>query len=238
MKNNEITLFIDLDGTVYNKYNGMWEEMSARIDRFMHSELGIPEEDILPTRDKYYAQYGSTLKGIQLNHEVDPLKYLAFVHDLDLTKYLAYDSDLRYNLKSIPYPKWIFTNSPRDHALRVLKMIGIDDLFEGILDVWAMHYIPKPERFTYFNALMLAGNPVPSTCIFVDDTAKNLAPARALGWQTVWIDQAESHPAATYTMPKLHYLPDVIFQVEDKMQMVKTPERKIQPLSIPVFTVD
>jgi FMN phosphatase YigB (HAD superfamily) len=39
MKKNEFTSFIDLDGTVYDKHNGMWEELSARIDFYMDDTL-------------------------------------------------------------------------------------------------------------------------------------------------------------------------------------------------------
>ena len=31
MNNTDLTLLIDLDGTVYDKHNGLWEEMSASI---------------------------------------------------------------------------------------------------------------------------------------------------------------------------------------------------------------
>jgi putative hydrolase of the HAD superfamily len=214
MKNNNFTLFIDLDGTVYDKHNGMWEEMSARIDEYMRSAIGIPEYEVVQIREKYYKRYGSTLRGIQTHHNIDSEEYLAFVHDLDLAKFLSPDPDLRYKLESIPYPKWIFTNSDRNHTQRVLKFLGLEDLFEDILDVWSMFYIPKPERWTYRNAMALAGNPDPRNCIFIDDTLKNLAPPKAMGWHTVWVDSYTFHPTASYSIPKLGCLPEVINQIE------------------------
>jgi len=228
MKNNDFTLFIDLDGTVYDKNNGMLDEMLVRMDQFMHSVLGIPEENILQTRENYYRQYGSTLKGLQFHHEINPEEYLEYIHDLDLTKYLAPDPELRDILQSIPYPKWIFTNSDRNHSQRVLKALGIEDLFEGILDVWAMRYIPKPERWVYKEALSLVGNPKSHQCVFVDDTLMNLPPASEIGWQTVWINSGPSSQS-DHNIPKLHYLPDVIDQI-DAGRMV---ERKAVP-AVPV----
>ncbi|MBN2043568.1 MAG: pyrimidine 5'-nucleotidase [Anaerolineales bacterium] len=209
-----MTLFLDLDGTVYDKHNGMWEEMSARIDNYFREVLGLPEEQILPTRDRYYAQYGSTLRGIQLNYEIDPEDYLAYVHGIDLNKYLSPKPCMREMLTSLPYPKWIFTNSDRNHASRVLKILGIEDLFAGILDVWEMSHIPKPDPRTYRHAIKAAGNPDPSTCVFVDDTLKNLAPAKAMGWHTVWVDSFTLDPSAEYSIPALKYLPEVISDIE------------------------
>jgi putative hydrolase of the HAD superfamily len=215
MTNFNPTLFIDLDGTVYDKHNGMWDEMSARIDIFLHQNIGIPADQVIATRDRYYAAYGSTLRGIQLNHEIDPEEYLTFVHELDLNKYLKPDPALRNSLAYIPYPKWIFTNSDRNHAYRVLQAVGIEDLFDGILDVWSMFYIPKPERWTFLNAMMLTGYPVPADCVLVDDTAMNLKPARELGWKTVWVDGGAHHPQANYTINRLHELPKVIRRIRE-----------------------
>ena len=238
MKNEKLTLFIDLDGTVYDKHNGMWEDMSARIDHFMRTEIGIKDEDVLKTRDEYYTRYGSTLRGLQIHHNIDSLKYLAYVHDLDLSKYIKPEPELRPILQSIPHKKWIFTNSDRNHADRVLKLLGIEDLFEGIFDVWAMQYIPKPEPWTYMNARAMAGNPQPGRCVFVDDTMKNLLPAGKMGWHTVWIDQATAHPAVSYTISKLNDLPNVIERIETSIRIGRISEREIFPVKTPVFSVD
>lgn len=232
MKTNNFTLLIDLDGTVYDKHNGMWEEMSSRIGEFMRAVVGIAEEDVVPTREKYYRQYGSSLRGLQFHHQVDTEEYLAYVHGMDLSKYLAPDPDMRYQLASLPYKKWIFTNSDRNHTQRVLQAIGIEDLFEGIMDVWTMHHIPKPETWTYQNARRLVGNPDPSSIIFVDDTIKNLVPPTKMGWQTVWIDGAMANPQVSYTIPKLHYLPNVIEQIEAQGRMNAAPRRTFQPAEL------
>lgn len=207
---NITTFYIDLDGTVYDKHNGMWEEMSTRIDRYMHEIIGIPEDQVVPTREKYYRQYGSTLLGLQMNHKIDSEDYLAFVHDLDLDKYLTPDIELRRMLESLPQPKWILTNSDRNHSQRVLDALGLNGVFEGILDVWAMGYIPKPDIRVYQRALRLTGNPDPNKSVFIDDTLKNLPTAQQMGVKTVWIDSYTPHPHADISIPRLHELPKVL----------------------------
>jgi putative hydrolase of the HAD superfamily len=207
---NITNYYIDLDGTVYDKHNGMLEEMTTRIDRYIHEVIGIPEEQAAALSEKYYRQYGSTLRGLQLNHKIDSEDFLAFIHDLDLDKYLSPDPGLRWMLESIPQPKWILTNSDRNHSRRVLDALGLNGLFEGILDVWTMGYIPKPDGRVYQRALRLTGNPDPSETIFIDDTLKNLGPARQMGIKTVWIDSFNPHPYANISLPRLHELPKVM----------------------------
>jgi putative hydrolase of the HAD superfamily len=207
---NITTYYIDLDGTVYDKNNGMLEEMTTRIDRYIHEVLGMPEDQAAALSEKYYRQYGSSLRGLQLHHKIDGEDFLAYIHDIDLDKYLSPDPELRQMLENIPQPKWILTNSDRNHSRRVLNALGLDDIFEGILDVWAMGYIPKPDVRVYQRALAPTGNPHPSGTIFIDDTLKNLKPARQMGIKTVWIDSFNPHPYANLSIPQLHTLPKVL----------------------------
>ena len=224
MKPNEYCLFIDLDGTVYDQNNGMWEEMSARIDVFLENEIGIPRHEVLATRENYYRSYGSTLRGLQLHQAVDAEAFLDYVHDLDLNTYLAPDPKLKALLASLPYPKWIFTNSHRHHAERVLQRIGIEDQFEGIIDVWALNYLPKPHPKTYAMARAIADNPRPSQIVFVDDTLKNLTEAKEQGWHTIWIDQHSPSPYAPYTIPTLFELPAILDQMASPSWLRETPQ--------------
>jgi putative hydrolase of the HAD superfamily len=235
---NITTYYIDLDGTVYDKHNGMLEEMTTRIDRYIHEVLGIPENEAAFLSEKYYRQYGSTLRGLQLNHNIDSEDFLAFIHNLDLEQNLSPDPELRQMLESIPQPKWILTNSDRNHSRRVLNALGLDGIFEGILDVWAMGYIPKPDVRVYQRALNLTGNPHPNECVFIDDTLKNLRPARQMGIKTVWVDSFNPHPYANISIPRLHALPKVLQTVPSLTLNLPGGYRPIysQPTSLPIVS--
>ena len=176
MKNVKTYLF-DLDGTVYDKRNGLLEAMTDRITQYMVGVLAIPQEDISLYRDEYFQKYGSTLSGLRAFHNVDSEEYLAYIHDVPLRDFISPDSALRQTLLNIPERKWIFTNADRNHAKRVLDILGISDLFEGILDVWAMEYVPKPDPWVYKRVLEFVGNPDPSEVVFFEDTLRNLKPA-------------------------------------------------------------
>ncbi|NMB62793.1 MAG: pyrimidine 5'-nucleotidase [Chloroflexi bacterium] len=217
MQNSITTLFIDLDGTVYNRNNGMLAEMSHRIALFMEKIMHLSPAAIPALIDRYYHTYGSTLRGIQQEHDVDARQYLEFVHDLELDHYLQPDRALYQSLASIPLPKWIFTNSSRSHAERVLAALGIADLFDGILDVWTMEYIPKPHPWVYHHALEMAGDPDPWNCAFIDDSACNLPPANRIGFSTIWVGEGHNTTAASLSIPRLHQLPQALELLEQDL---------------------
>ena len=81
---NFSTLFFDLDDTLYPNNTGLWEAIRERMALYMSERLGLPREQVQTLRKTYFQTYGTTLRGLQLHHEVDVDDYLAFVHDLPL----------------------------------------------------------------------------------------------------------------------------------------------------------
>lgn len=203
-------LFIDLDDTLYPRTNGLWGAIRERMSRFMREQVGLPEEEIPELRRRYFETYGTTLRGLQIHHSVDPEAYLAYVHDLPLDSFLAADARLRKLLLSLPQPKWIFTNADAQHARRVLSSLCLSECFQGIIDVQALQYACKPEPTAYLRAMQIAGETDPRRCLMADDSARNLAPAFELGFTTVLVGSGEAHPAAHYSMPSLLDLRQVL----------------------------
>ena len=69
----------------------------------------------------------------------------------------------------------------------MLEELGLDGLFTDIVDVHHMAYTPKPQPNAYAALLEQTGID-PRHSLFVEDMARNLAPAKALGMTTVWIN--------------------------------------------------
>ena len=207
MEKKITTLFIDLDGTVYDRKNGLLDELTKRILKYMNQEIHIPLEESRELIDRYYQTYGSSLRGIQEEFSIDPHEYLDYVHDIDLDRFLQPDEALRDILAAIPIPKWIFTNSPLPHASRVLEKLGLEDQFEGIIDILCMDYLPKPNPWVYQHALELAGSPNPQQCAMIEDTARNLIPAQQIGFSTIWIGEQCLPHGVQLSIPRLHELP-------------------------------
>ncbi len=207
------TLFFDLDDTLYESGNGLWSAIRDRMSEYMAERLGLPRDEIPVLRRQYYETYGTTLRGLQKHYQVDADDYLAYVHDIPLDVYLHPDLKLRELLLSLPQHRWIFTNADADHAGRVLQKIGVSDCFEGIIDVRALEFACKPEREAYLRAMALANESDPRKCVLLDDSPVNLAGAHELGMITVLVGQNGTHPAATYTLPVLYKLREVMPQL-------------------------
>ena len=188
------TLFFDLDDTLYPASTGLWMAIRERMTRYIVENLGVPHEQALAMRKTYYEIYGTTLRGLQHDYKIDPDQYLQYVHDLPLKDYLEPAStELHSLLLSLPQQRWIFTNADEMHARRVLEVLGLQDCFEGIIDIHTTGFYCKPDRQAYLNALANTGETDPTRCIMLDDRLVNLVTAQLLGFKTILVrPEAES----------------------------------------------
>lgn len=208
-------LLLDLDGTLYPHHNGLWDQIAARMERFMKDVIDIPEHLIPSLREEYFHQYGTTLAGLRANYSMDEEEYLDYVHDIDLAPYISSNKALRKILMSTPAKKWIFTNASNNHARSVLEQLEINDLFEGIIDITALNYNSKPSEIAYQIALHTIGLPPPSDCLFVDDIPKNLIGAKRFGIQTVLVSTNESTNSADYQINDISQLGELFQQISE-----------------------
>jgi putative hydrolase of the HAD superfamily len=198
------TLFFDLDDTLYPHENGLWEAIRARMGLFMAENLRMPPDQIPTLRREYYLKYGTTLRGLQIHYQVDADDYLNFVHDLPLEEYIKPNPELRVLLMDLPQDRYIFTNANVEHAKRVIKILDVEDCFDGIIDVRALNFACKPELIAYHLALTISGNPPPEMCVMIDDSPINLEPACQLGFTTILIRKdGKSDPAAQFVISSL-----------------------------------
>lgn len=181
-------LLIDLDDTVYPSDCGLMKEVGRLILRYMVERMGIPPEEAVTLRRQYYLQYGTTLRGLQEHHQVDTEDYLDFVHQIPLERYLRPDPELDAALATIPQEKVIFTNATAEHAWKVLELVGIRHHFRRVVDLRALRYVNKPDPGAYLRALALLGVPA-EACALVEDSVRNLRPAKVLGMATVLVGQ-------------------------------------------------
>lgn len=200
-------IFFDLDATLYPESNGLWPAIRKKIDQYMFEIMNIPEADIPKLREYYYIQYGTTLRGLQKHYGINAKEYLNYVHDLPLRDYLKPDPILRDILLSIPHQRWIFTNSDMPHAQRVLSILGIEDCFDGLVDVYALEPYCKPLPEAYNLALEIAKVSNSGTYALLDDSPQNLAPAKDMGFFTILIGQNSNHPSAVRAIENIHDLP-------------------------------
>lgn len=208
-------IFFDLDDTLYPSTNGLWNSIRQRMNEYMLERLDIPPEQVAIIRRQYFETYGTTLRGLQLHYQVDADEFLAYVHDLPIETVISPDPELRVLLQSLSQPKWIFTNADANHAGRVLSALGVRDCFNGIIDIRAMDFICKPDPQAYQIALNKIGESIPENCVYLDDAARNLAPAFEMGFFTILVSSNGNDPVAKHTINRPHDLPRVLPELWD-----------------------
>lgn len=212
------TLFFDLDDTLYRTSNGLWQAIRDRMHAYMAEIVALPPNEIEALRQHYLEAYGTTLRGLQIHYQIDSDKYLDYVHDLPLAEFIRPDPELGELISSLPQRKLIFTNADVNHAQRVLKILQMGDCFEQIIDIRALDFMCKPEPEAYRRALAIAGLSDPGECILFDDARRNLMPARAQGWTTVLVGEAQADDSANVSITSLHDLPQAMPQLWNHRQ--------------------
>ncbi|MFN2268335.1 MAG: pyrimidine 5'-nucleotidase [Desulfonatronovibrio sp.] len=179
----------DLDNTLYCQTLNVFPLIDQRINRYMTTKLGIPEDGVDTLRRQYWKLYGVTLNGLMIHYNVDPEDYLEYVHDVDLKHILKPDKELKTVLREIPCSKVIFTNGSRVHAENVLQNMELEDLFDDIFDVRVASFRPKPFPEPYLEILKIM-DVQGKDCVMIDDIPENLKTAKNLDMKTILIGKS------------------------------------------------
>lgn len=209
--------FFDIDNTLYSKSRRVQDLMGDLIDKYFMEHLSLTQQDAFNLHQRYYKDYGLAIEGLVRHHKVDPIEYNSRVDDaLPLEDVLRPDAALRELLLDIDTARvrlWLFTNAYVNHGRRVARLVGVDDLFEGITycDYAAARFVCKPHPDMFAHAQRDAGVSSPTKCYFVDDSALNCRAAEGLGWTAVHLveetEPTPSTPASRYQVKSLHELP-------------------------------
>ena len=180
------TWIFDLDNTLYSADSGIFQQVHRLMGEFISNNLNMEISEAKKLQSKYYKQHGTTLRGMMDNHGVDPDYFLDEVHRLDYS-IVGPNQLLNDELEKLEGRKIIYTNANEKHVLDVLKRINLSDYFDEIFDIKLANYIPKPEIKPYEQIIELFKIDASSSAMF-DDIAKNLVPAKKVGFTPVWID--------------------------------------------------
>ncbi|ODV85341.1 hypothetical protein CANARDRAFT_199459 [[Candida] arabinofermentans NRRL YB-2248] len=192
-KDDKKVFFFDIDNCLYKRSLKIHDLMQIYIHRFFKDNLNLNDEDAHNLHMKYYKEYGLAIEGLVRIHKIDALEYNKVVDDaLPLEQILKPLPQLRQMLIDLKQAKkigrlWLFTNAYKNHGLRVVKLLGIGDLFDGMTfcDYGVFPLICKPMEKSFEKALNDAGVSDPSNAYFVDDSGLNVEAAKKLGWGKV-----------------------------------------------------
>ena len=183
----------DLDNTLYPAAADLFGLIDVRMTSFIERLLGVDPVEARRIQKGYFVGRGTTLSGLMAEHDVDPHDFLEYVHDIEMDV-LAEDRRLVDAVARLPGRKLIFTNGDAPYARRVLDKLGLSESFEAIHDIHACAYVPKPDPRSYA-AMAEAFGIDPVESLFVEDMARNLKPAKAIGMTTVWVNNGSEHGA-------------------------------------------
>jgi putative hydrolase of the HAD superfamily len=191
----------DLDNTLYRADSDLFAQIDAQMTSYVADLLSVPPDEARKIQKDYYRDHGTTLSGLMKIHGADPEPFLEHAHDIDLSV-LTPDPRLNEIVPRLPGRRFVLTNGCANYAQRVLDRLGLGSAFDGICDIRAMDYQPKPSLAAY-NALIAANAIRPERAVLFEDLARNLVPARELGMTTVWLNngsvwskQGPEHPIA------------------------------------------
>ncbi len=179
------TWIFDLDNTLYPATCKLFDQIALRMTDYMVTQMNISAADATVLRSGYFKKYGTTLRGLMLEHNFEPHGFLDYVHQIDYAP-VQHHPALGEAIRTLPGRKLVFTAGTRPHAHNVLARLGCEDVFEDIFDITDCHFIPKPDAQPY--QIFLQRHAVaPERAIFFEDIQENLVVPRALGMTTVLV---------------------------------------------------
>ena len=144
-----------------------WATISgAYISEF----LDLDPIEARKVQKQYFHEYGTTLNGLMLKHDVDAEDYLEKVHQIDLSVIPA-DPELDQALSGLPGRKLVFTNASKGHAERILEKLGIARHFDAVFDIVSADFVPKPDPAPY-DAFIAAYDIDPNCTVYFEDMAR------------------------------------------------------------------
>jgi putative hydrolase of the HAD superfamily len=193
----------DLDNSLYPASADLFALIDLRMGEYISNLLGCDAVEARKVQKAFFRDHGTTLAGLMKTHGVEPRHFLDFVHDIDLARISA-DPATIAALDRLPGRKFVFTNGDEGYARRVLDKLGMANAFDGLHDIHAMEYVPKPDPRAYERICAIHAID-PTRALFVEDMARNLRPAKTLGMTTVWIDNGSDQASHDFDPAFIDY---------------------------------
>jgi putative hydrolase of the HAD superfamily len=185
----------DLDDTLHNASAHIFPVMNQAMTNYIMATLAMDESTAHDLRRHYWRVYGATLKGLMRHHQTNPQHFLKMTHQFDdLAERVIAVKRLRHLITTLAGRKVVFTNAPRDYALRVLNILGIADCFELVFSVESTKFHAKPS-VRGFQLLLASLRVKASDCVLLEDNTAALMTAKRLGMKTVLLSKKFHKPS-------------------------------------------
>lgn len=186
------------------------------MTEYVSEFLKIDPEKALSLRRELTRKYGTTMKGLLVEYNIGTAdEYLEYCHPTEVDKYLSRDPKLAQVLTSLDIPKSILTNSPLEHAERVLDYLQVRNCFEHIFDIRFNNLSGKPDIETYRKTLSVLKRD-PEEVLFIDDQLDYLLPFQTLGGLVLLVSANGRGEALSHRVPvigNIKELPDFLHRM-------------------------
>jgi putative hydrolase of the HAD superfamily len=198
-------ILFDLDNTLYSARYGLEEGVGRRIRMFLARYFGVSEEEAWRRRNTGMGRScGTTIEWLVTEEGFQDVEsYFAFIHPGDEAENLLPEPGLREFLEGLRLPLAILTNSPREHAGRILKKLGVEDLFDPVVDIRRNNFTGKPRPEVYLRTLKLLGA-APGETLFIDDNPSYTEGFLKIGGRAVLLDEFDAR--RDYAFPRIRRL--------------------------------
>jgi pyrimidine 5'-nucleotidase len=217
-------IFVDCDDTIYFNNWATAVRLKNKISNFTSSRLGLEDSYAF----SLYQKYGTALRGLLSEGLIPPERveeYLHAVHDVPLSE-INRDPALRKMLLQLQVRRWIFTASSKEHAMRCMKRVGVDDLFEGVIDCRQVNLVTKHDPESFKIAMKTAGVSDPSRCMLLDDSVQNIRSAKSMGMRTCLVGLVDRESSSRIICPQADCTIDRLIELQDVLPGLFSPKKK------------
>ncbi|MDR1694055.1 MAG: HAD-IA family hydrolase [Lactobacillaceae bacterium] len=178
----------DLDNTLYRITPEFSHKLDETMARVIIEKLGL-DLDFKTALEKVKEGFAKYRDGGELfyrDHHVSIEDFYRAYHE-----HVPYEDIVPYEglydiLKNLPVEQYIFTYSSRSLAEKILKKLGLFEIFNGrFYSVEDFGHYKKNESSDVYYDLCKKIKHLPKDCIFVDDSYSNLEFAKEAGMTTV-----------------------------------------------------
>jgi len=197
------TWIFDLDNTLYPRECELFTQIDKRMGEYISRYLAVHFDDARHIQKLFFREFGTTMNGLMQVYKMEPAPFLDYVHDIDVSL-LPDCPELDTALGNLPGRKVIYTNGSVRHAENVAGKLGILHHFDGIFDIVASDYQPKPAPAPY-DIMIRTFDIDPTKAAMVEDMARNLKPAFDLGMTTIHVETDEDWARAEANDTHIHH---------------------------------
>jgi putative hydrolase of the HAD superfamily len=206
-------LLFDLDSTLYAPSCPLARIIEDRMTLFVAEYLGLSHAEASTARERA-APYGTTIQWLVEEHDLsDHERYFASVYPDDVTPFVMRDQSLAETLDSCSLPMSVLTNSPIEHARRVLRYLGIDHYFDYIFDIRFNRFRGKPHTRAFRRVLRVLSKH-PEEVLLIDDSPGYVEAFSRMGGNVLLVhgaNQPHGHAPGIRTIRSVSDVPHLLW---------------------------